>query len=163
MPSFLQRVSNEEMKNKNSRHDSQVGTLIGPQVTIRGNLEFSGTLHVEGHIVGNVVAEQSQQAMISLAEHGRIEGHVRAPVVLVDGQLTGDVYGHERVQLNSKARVEGDIHYKVVEMAAGAQLTGRLIWADVVETEADSANDELRELFDPASLGQMLQSDKPTV
>lgn len=135
MLSFLQRKSNGEMKTKNTNFDSQVGTLIGPTVTVRGDLEFCGTLHVEGRIVGNVVAERNQPATISVAEHGRIEGQVRAPVILVNGELTGDVFGEERVQLNSKARVVGDIHYKIVEMAAGAQLTGRLLWADAVLAE----------------------------
>mgnify|MGYP006207771199 CR=1 FL=1 len=36
------------------------------------------------------------------------------------------------IELAGKARVQGNLHYKVVEMSAGAQLTGRLVHADAV-------------------------------
>ena len=63
-------------------------------------------------------------------KRGRIEGEVRAPVVVISGRMDGDVHAAERVELTAKARVNGNLHYKVVEMAAGATLTGRLIHAD---------------------------------
>mgnify|MGYP000579540617 CR=1 FL=1 len=47
-------------------------------------------------------------------------------------QRPGDVLAHERIELAGKARVQGNLHYKVVEMSAGAQLTGRLVHADAV-------------------------------
>ena len=113
-----------------SRDGQAVDTLIGPQVTIRGDIEFSGGLYVEGRIVGKVIAEEGQRATITLAENGSIEGEVRAPVVILNGRLDGDVYASERVELAAKARVQGNVHYRVVEMHAGAQLTGRLVHAD---------------------------------
>lgn len=127
------------MKFKNkaaSVPDGQVDTLIGPQMTIRGDLQFSGGLYVEGRIVGTVVAEAGQPAMLTLAENGSIEGEIRVPVVVINGRLDGDVHAEERVELASKARVLGNVHYKVVEMAAGAMLTGRLIHADAALGEA---------------------------
>ncbi len=127
------------MKFKNkpaSVPDGQVDTLIGPQMTIRGDLQFSGGLYVEGRIVGTVVAEAGKPAMLTLAENGSIEGEIRVPVVVINGRLDGDVHAEERVELASKARVLGNVHYKVVEMAAGAMLTGRLIHADAALGEA---------------------------
>ena len=112
--------------------DGQVDTLIGPQMTIRGDLQFSGGLYVEGRIMGKVIAEEGKPAMLTLAENGSIEGEIRAPVVVLNGRLDGDVHAEERVELASKARVKGNVHYKVVEMSAGAQLTGRLVHADAV-------------------------------
>lgn len=105
----------------------QVDTLVGPQATLHGDLHFSGGLVVEGRVVGRVLAEEGQPAMLTLAEQGSIEGEVRAPVVVVNGRLTGDVHAAERVTLAPKARVEGDIHYQVVEISAGAVLDGRLV------------------------------------
>ena len=116
---------------KPSSKDGQaVDTLIGPQVTIRGDFEFSGGLYVEGRIVGRVTAVEGTQAVLMLAENGSIEGEVRAPVVMLDGRLDGDVHASERVELAAKARVTGNVHYRLVEMHAGAQLTGRLVHAD---------------------------------
>ncbi|MGH8081046.1 MAG: bactofilin family protein [Lysobacter sp.] len=110
--------------------EGQVDTMIGPQVVIRGDLLFSGGLYIEGRVIGKLVAQDGQPASLTLAENGSIEGEVRAPVVIINGQLDGDVYASERVELASKARVQGNVHYKVVEMTAGSMLTGRLIHAE---------------------------------
>lgn len=126
-------------KHKPIHHDGHaIDTLIGPQVTIQGDLIFSGGLYVEGRIYGKVIAEEGERAVLTLAEQGRIEGEVQVPVVILNGQLQGDVYAAERVELAAKARVTGNIHYKIVEMRAGATLTGRLIHVDA-ETAAASA------------------------
>ena len=106
-----------------------IDTLIGPDVVIHGDLHFSGGLYVEGRIVGKVLAAEGKPASLVLAEQGAIEGEVHAPVVIVNGSLNGDVHAGERVELAQKARVEGNVHYTVVEMSAGAQLTGRLVHA----------------------------------
>ncbi|CAN7496902.1 polymer-forming cytoskeletal protein [Pseudoxanthomonas sp. LjRoot143] len=109
-----------------------IDTLIGPQVTIRGDVVFSGGLYVEGHIQGKVIAEAGERAVLTVAEQGSIEGEVQAPVVVINGRMVGDVHAIERIELATKARVQGNVHYKVVEMSAGAQLTGRLVHADAV-------------------------------
>jgi len=118
-------------KNKPIRPDvGAIDTLIGPQVTIRGDVVFSGGLYVEGHIQGKVIAEAGERAVLTLAEQGSIEGEVQVPVVVINGRMTGDVHALERIELATKARVHGNLHYKVVEMSAGAQLTGQLVHAD---------------------------------
>jgi cytoskeletal protein CcmA (bactofilin family) len=120
-------------KNKSIHHDGQaIDTLIGPQVTLHGDLVFSGGLYVEGRIHGKVIAEEGAPAVLTLAEQGRIEGEIQVPVVIINGELQGDVYASERIELAAKARVLGNVHYRVVEMRAGATLTGRLIHADAV-------------------------------
>jgi len=118
-------------KHKPTHLDGQaIDTLIGPQVTIHGDLVFSGGLYVEGRIHGKIMAEEGAKAILTLAEQGRIEGEVQAPVVVINGELHGDVHASERVELAARARVLGNVHYKVVEMRAGATLTGRLIHVD---------------------------------
>jgi len=110
---------------------SGVETLIGAQVTIRGDLNFSGGLYVEGTIHGAVVAEDAaKDAVLTLAERGSIHGEVRAPHVVLNGQLSGDVYCSDRIELGASARVQGNLYYKVIEMAAGAVVTGRMIHGD---------------------------------
>ncbi|RZA36187.1 MAG: polymer-forming cytoskeletal family protein [Lysobacteraceae bacterium] len=127
-------------KSKPIHHDGQaIDTLIGPQVTLHGDLVFSGGLYVEGRIHGKVLAEEGSHAVLTLAEQGRIEGEVQVPVVILNGELHGDVYASDRVELAAKARVLGNVHYKVVEMRAGATLTGRLIHVDAESAMAPVA------------------------
>jgi cytoskeletal protein CcmA (bactofilin family) len=118
-------------KSKGTRNGSHaVETLIGPRVVIHGDVSFSGGLYVEGKIIGKVIADEGQPAVLTVAEQGSIEGEVRVPVAVICGEMQGDVFSSDRVELAAKARVRGNIHYKMVEMAAGAMITGRLIHAD---------------------------------
>ena len=119
---------NDKKSHRNGNHC--VETLVGPRAVIRGDVGFSGGLYVEGTIHGKVVADDDAAAVITIAETGHVEGEVRAPVVVINGRMTGDVHATERIELAANARVNGNIHYKVVEMAAGAMITGRLIHAD---------------------------------
>lgn len=118
--------------NSKSSREGQlvVDALIGNQVVIRGDVEFSGGLYVEGRILGKVTAAQGDSAAtLTLAENGVIEGEIRAQVVVISGRMEGDVHASERVELTPSARVNGNVHYQVVEMSAGAQLNGRLVHA----------------------------------
>jgi cytoskeletal protein CcmA (bactofilin family) len=120
-----------------------VDALIGAQVVIRGDVEFSGGLYVEGTILGKVIAQDgAANATLTVAEHGTIEGEIRAQVVVISGRLDGDVHATERVELTPTARVTGNIHYQVVEMNAGAQLTGRLIHASAPQMALPPPADE---------------------
>ena len=112
-----------------------VDTLIGSRVTIRGDVHFSGGLYIEGTVQGGVFADEGSDAVLTLADCGTIEGEVRAPHIVVNGQLHGDVYATQRIELGPKARVQGNVHYQVVEMAAGAMLTGRLIHSDTPQKQ----------------------------
>lgn len=119
-------------KGKAARPASGVETLIGSQATIRGDLHFSGGLYVEGTIHGGVIAEEGATgALLTVAEKGSVHGEVRAPHVVVNGQLHGDVYASERIELGPHARVQGNVFYKVVEMAAGAMITGRMVHGEI--------------------------------
>lgn len=114
-------------KSKPVRGGSSVETLIGAQVTVRGDVHFSGGLYVEGTVHGGVFAEDgASSALLTIAEKGVIRGEVRAPMVIVNGELHGDVYATERIELGPHARIEGNVFYKLVEMAAGAVITGRM-------------------------------------
>jgi cytoskeletal protein CcmA (bactofilin family) len=56
-----------------------------------------------------------------------IEGEVRAPHVVINGNLKGDIIASERIELATQARVQGNIYYKLLEMAAGAQVNGQIV------------------------------------
>lgn len=113
-------------KKPGSRAALSVDTLIGEKTVIRGDLTFTGGLHVDGTVYGVITAEGTD-AMIMLSEKGRIDGEIRAPHVVINGTLTGDIVAAERVELASQARVSGNIYYKLLEMAAGAQVNGQIV------------------------------------
>lgn len=103
-----------------------IDTLLGKGTTIDGDVRFSGGLHVEGMVKGNLVADDDD-AMLVLSEHGHIQGEVRVPNIVVNGTIDGDVYATTKIELYEKARVCGDVYYNLLEMAVGSEVNGKLV------------------------------------
>jgi cytoskeletal protein CcmA (bactofilin family) len=112
------------------RPSLNVDTLIGTKVIVRGDLVFSGGLHIDGTVIGSVTAEPGSEAVLVLSERGRIEGEIRAPHVVINGTVSGDIHASAKVELAAQARIEGNIHYRLLEMAAGAEVNGRIVRED---------------------------------
>ena len=106
---------------------ARIDTIIGQQTQISGDLHFSGGLHIDGQVKGNVIANEETASVLTVSEHGRIEGDVRVPTVFLNGSITGDVRCEERIELASKARVNGDVYYNLIEMVMGAEVNGSLL------------------------------------
>ncbi len=106
---------------------ARIDTLVGQDTEIKGDLVFSGGLHVDGKIKGNVMAEEGSTAILILSEFGRIEGEVKVPNMVLNGEIVGDVYGSVRVELAPKSRIKGSVYYNVIEMAIGAEVNGNLV------------------------------------
>lgn len=119
-----------DKRKSQARPTSSVDSLIGQRSVIRGDVEFSGGLHVDGQVHGSLNAAADSDGTLILSDKGRIDGEVRAPHVIINGEVNGDIYASERLELAAQARVTGNIHYKVLEMTAGAQVTGRLLRTD---------------------------------
>jgi cytoskeletal protein CcmA (bactofilin family) len=115
---------------------ARVDTLIGRSARIQGDVEFSGGLHIDGQVTGNVRVLPSGDASVSVSEHGLIEGSVEAPQVVLNGTVNGDIIATDRVVLGAKARVRGNVCYGVIEMALGAEITGRLIPGSAAAAQA---------------------------
>ena len=105
----------------------QIDTLIGRSASIEGDIEFAGGLHIDGHVSGSVRGRAGAPAAISLSEHGVVDGSVEAAHLVLNGTVRGDIYGSERVVLGAKAKVQGNVHYGVIEMALGAEIQGKLV------------------------------------
>ena len=118
------------------KNSVRVDTLIGRSARIQGDVEFSGGLHIDGQVTGNVRVLPGGEASVSVSEHGLIEGSLEAPKVVLNGTVNGDIVASERVVLGAKARVRGNVSYGVIEMALGAEITGRLIPASTTVAQA---------------------------
>ena len=103
-----------------------IDSLIGTSTTIEGNLRFKGGLRVDGHVKGNLIADPMENSMLVISEQASVEGEVRAEHVVVDGAIIGPVYCSELLELQPKARITGDVHYKALEMHGGALVSGKL-------------------------------------
>ena len=115
---------------KESSEGTAVHTIIGQQSRVEGNIHFTGSLHIDGEIKGNIIAEEGSSSVLTVSEHGKIEGDVQVTTVILNGTVNGDMRSDERIELAAKAKVNGDVYYNLIEMAMGAQVNGSLIHRD---------------------------------
>ena len=77
-------------------------------------------------MVGNIVAHHEVVAEVRIRESGVVKGLIRAPVVIVNGLVEGDIYSSNHLEMASKARVAGNIFYHLMEMVLGCVVHGHL-------------------------------------
>jgi cytoskeletal protein CcmA (bactofilin family) len=102
-------------------------TLIAVNTAVEGHIRFSGELYINGAVVGDIVAQKGTQGALVISEEGSVKGEIRVPIVIVGGCVEGDLHASQRVELGKKARIRGDLYYKVVEIQHGALMDGRMV------------------------------------
>ncbi len=105
---------------------STIDSLIGMSTNIEGDVHFKGGLRIDGRVKGNVIADTTQPSMLVISEDAKVEGEVRVAHLVVNGEIVGPVYSAELLELQPKARITGDVHYKALEMHGGALVSGKL-------------------------------------
>lgn len=117
-------------------------SYVARNTEVQGDIRFSGGLHVEGKVVGNILSDDG-----SVHVHGEVEGEIRVPHIVINGLVKGNVFATDHVELAAHARVQGNVYYKSMEMMLGAQVNGSVVHGEVVPipriehkpTEGDSA------------------------
>ena len=102
-----------------------IRSLIGEGVVVRGDIRFDEGLRIDGEVHGDVDASDGRSILV-ISEKARVHGKVRACHVIINGEVCGPVHSDELLELQPKARVEGDIRYQTLEMHQGAQIDGLL-------------------------------------
>jgi cytoskeletal protein CcmA (bactofilin family) len=103
-------------------------TLIASGAVVDGTITFDGILEVEGCVNGNIAAVGNEQAVVRVLQGGHVRGNVSAPLIVVNGTVTGNVESTDHVELAPHAVVNGDVRYNLLEMSKGAQVNGRLVY-----------------------------------
>lgn len=129
-------------KKLESKRLGQIDSLIGVGTQIEGNIRFTGGLRVDGEVKGNIdAAEGASSATLVLSELARIEGLVNVAHLILNGTIVGSVVVSEALEMQSKARVVGDVDYALIEMHQGAVIEGRLVHrAKSVELKLAASN-----------------------
>ena len=94
-------------------------SVIGPDLTINGNLVSKGEVQIDGEIQGDI-----QGTYVVIGEKARITGAIVAEEIVVRGHVMGSVRG-KRVMLQSSSHVEGDIFHQALAIEQGAFFEGK--------------------------------------
>jgi cytoskeletal protein CcmA (bactofilin family) len=114
-------------KSPNEKPCNTIDTLVGVRTELKGDLTFTGGLRIDGKLKGNVMARGDGNSTLILSENALIIGNVTVPHIIANGAIKGTVRASERIELQPKADVAGDIYYKVMEVSLGAVINGNLI------------------------------------
>jgi cytoskeletal protein CcmA (bactofilin family) len=118
----------------------KVDAMLNRKLKIAGDVHFSGILHVECTIEGDLISDDEVSTLI-LSDAGHIKGSVKASNVMVNGRIDGNVLASHKVELYEKSRINGDLHYNLLEMAVGAGVNGKLVHHELTDYIKTSAED----------------------
>ena len=104
-----------------------IETLIGSKTSVLGDIRFSGGLRIDGAVKGDVREAEGMPSTLVLGENGTIEGNITVSRIVFNGKVTGNIHSVEYIELQPKAHIYGDVHYKAIEMDPGATIEGKLI------------------------------------
>jgi cytoskeletal protein CcmA (bactofilin family) len=104
----------------------RIDTLISAGTEISGDLTFSGGMRIDGIVRGNVTATGNVDGALVLSQAARVEGEIKVTHAVVNGTILGPLQAKDYVELQSKAKVTGDVSYRTIEVQIGAVAQGRL-------------------------------------
>jgi cytoskeletal protein CcmA (bactofilin family) len=96
---------------------------IGKSVVIKGELSGSEDLTIEGQVEGKI---ELRQNVLTIGPNAKIKAQVLAKIVVVEGQVQGNISAGERVEIKDKGTVEGDLSAPRVSIADGAHFRGSI-------------------------------------
>ena len=110
----------------NKKKQPPIKSLIAEGSQIDGNFTFGDGLRVDGAIKGNIYANPELPSILVISETATVVGEINADHIIINGTVTGDVHAKLMLELQPKARIEGDASYKALEIHQGATIEGQL-------------------------------------
>jgi cytoskeletal protein CcmA (bactofilin family) len=107
---------------------------IAAELTIEGKIAGTGSVRIAGRFKGDVQVEGN----VSLESGARLEGHVKANVVSVGGELVGNIENAKRVELLETGVINGDVKAGSLTVAAGSRMRGQVEFGYEGETRSKS-------------------------
>jgi cytoskeletal protein CcmA (bactofilin family) len=110
----------------NKRKQPPIKSLIAHGSEIAGNFTFRDGLRIDGALVGDIRANEDHPSILVISESATVTGAVHADHIIINGHVKGPVHAHLMLELQPKARIEGAVHYRALEMHQGATISGQL-------------------------------------
>lgn len=105
---------------------SEEATVISRGVKIEGKLSCSGSIRLDGEVQGDI----SSQSTVIVGENGKVNGQINAESITIGGKVTGTIRAKDKVVLEAKANLKGDIVTKLMMVEAGAIFNGNTKMGD---------------------------------
>lgn len=110
----------------NKKKQPAIKSLIAEGSHITGDMLFTDGLRIDGEVTGEIRANEAHTSLLVVSESAHVVGSVTADHIIINGSIKGPVMARHMLELQPKARIEGDVQYKALEMHQGALITGQL-------------------------------------
>ena len=127
----------------NKKKQPSIKSLIAQGSQINGNMSFTDGLRIDGAVVGNIRASEDEPSMLVISETASVTGEIYADHIIINGTVKGPIHASHMLELQPKARIEGEVNYAALEMHQGALVAGQLrpiVAGDVKPTLKLAAN-----------------------
>lgn len=101
--------------------DSEDITIISNGVKVEGKVSSNGSIRLDGIIQGDILC----QGNITIGESGEVYGKVNGQSITIGGKVEGIVNAKEKLILEAKADLKGDVFTKILVVEAGARFDGK--------------------------------------
>ena len=103
--------------------DFSINTIIGLGSSIKGDIKISGSIRIDGDLLGNLETDGNVQ----IGEDARIKGNITAKSIIIRGIVIGDITVKESVKLLSSSAVVGDILARSIQLDDNVLFHGHCI------------------------------------
>jgi cytoskeletal protein CcmA (bactofilin family) len=110
----------------NKNKQPPIKSLIAQGTHIQGHITFVEGLRVDGEVTGNIHAKDDAHSILVISDEAKVKGEIRANHIIINGTVQGPVFASSMLELQPKARIEGNIEYMAIEMHQGALITGQM-------------------------------------
>lgn len=129
-----------------SGNSSEWAGFIDSGVLFEGKITVTGMFRIDGEVKGNIIAESG----LLLGENAKVEGQIDASDVTIAGHFDGQIFAKDRVEIQSKGVVTGEIHSPCLIIQPGGILDGQ---CHMLSSTASSADEEPQHIAIPIRPG----------
>ena len=103
-----------------------IKSLVAQGTRVNGDVLFADGIRIDGEVVGDVRAVPDLPSILVVSESAKVQGALHAVHVIINGTVEGPVHATELLELQPKARITGNVHYKALEMHQGGVISGQM-------------------------------------
>lgn len=122
------------MKSKTLNGDTEDITIISHGVKVEGRVTSNGSIRIDGTIHGDVICEGN----VTIGDQGEVYGKIAGLIINIGGKVEGLINAKEKLMLESKSNLKGDVFTKILVVEAGARFDGKSNMEDARETPDSS-------------------------
>ena len=124
------------MFQSNKSQSSSLGTILAPEIDIKGDIDVSGNIIVFGKVTGDIVST----GIVNTAKGSQVKGNIKAKSTNISGEVNGNIEVEEKAVLGTTCTLNGNIEAAIITIEEGAKFDGLCSMLKTKETRVEKIN-----------------------